>query len=416
MRGLAFETRGYSPNSSDLLTKATGFYEQAVQLDPNFALAWARLSRVDAWLDFDHGDPARRDAAKRALENAQKLAPDSPETLLALGYYQFWVLYDYGLAKTTFERVSKMLPGRSEVLIALGKVTLREGRWDDAIAYYEQALGLDPRNVELLNSAAWFYARLRQFQVALKLFDRGLDIAPNDPDLLAAKATIYQAQGNLQEAGRLLTQITAQTPNGDTVLVKFDQFRLERNYDEAFRLLQARLAQGYFDSPFDKAHDQVALALTQYLAGDMAGAKGTAEQARNTIEPLCRDQPNKALFAAALSQACALMGQKDSALREAERAITLYARIEKDRAAGPSFEENLALVQTIVGDKSPAISTLTQLLHTPYIIVLYNVTPVTPALLRLDPIWDPLRGDPRFQELCQDKLDKSIAVQKAATR
>jgi serine/threonine-protein kinase len=110
------------------------------------------------------------------------------------------------------------------------------------------------------------------------------------------------------------------------------------------------------------------------------------------------------------------MGQKDSALREAERAITLYARIEKDRAAGPSFEENLALVQTIVGDKSPAISTLTQLLHTPYIIVLYNVTPVTPALLRLDPIWDPLRGDPRFQELCQDKLDKSIAVQKAATR
>jgi serine/threonine protein kinase/tetratricopeptide (TPR) repeat protein len=415
LRGLAFETRGYSPDSSDLLTKATGFYEQAVQLDPNFALAWARLSRVDAWLDFDHGDPARRDAAKRALDNAQKLAPDSPETLLALGYYQFWVLYDYGLAKTTFERVSKMLPGRSEVLIALGKVTLREGHWDDAIAYKEQALGLDPRNVELLNSTARNYGQLRQFQVALKLFDRALDIAPNDPDLMAAKATIYQAQGNLQEAARLLTQITAQTPNGDTVLIKFDQLRLERNHGEAIRLLQARLAQGYFDSPFDKAHDQVALALTQRLAGDTAGAKATAEQARNTFVQLCRDS-DKALFAASLSQAYALMGQKDPALREAERAIMLHARIEQDRAAVPSFEENVALVQTIVGDKSRAISTLAQLLHTPYIIVLYNVTPVTPALLRLDPIWDPLRGDPRFQELCQDKLDKSIAVQKAATR
>src|SRR6516165_6986678 len=151
LRGLAFETRGYAPVSSDLLTNATGFYEHAVQLDPNFALAWVRLSRVDASLDFDHGDPARRDAAKRALENAQKLAPDSPETLLALGYYQFWVLYDYRLAKITFERVSKMLPGRSEVLIALSRVTLREGNWDEAIAYYEQALRLDPRNVELLN-------------------------------------------------------------------------------------------------------------------------------------------------------------------------------------------------------------------------------------------------------------------------
>ena len=156
---------------------------------------------------------ARRDAAKSALENAQKLQPNSPETLLALGYYQYWVLRDYGLAKTTFERVSKMLPGNSEVRYALGLITRREGHWDESIAYFEQALALDPRNVELLKEAAWTYTMLRQFPAALKLYDRALDITPNDPDVMAVKASIYQAQGNLQEAAKLLSEINAQTPS-----------------------------------------------------------------------------------------------------------------------------------------------------------------------------------------------------------
>ena len=179
LRGLAFEARSSSTRLISDLVEAIGFYERAVQLDPNFAIAWARLSRADAFLYFDREDTtpaARRDAAKRALENAQKLEPNSPETLLALGYYQYWVLRDYGLAKTTFERVSKMLPGSSEVPYALGLVTRREGHWDESIAYFEQALALDPRNVELLDGAAWTYAMLRQFPAAIKLYDRALDI------------------------------------------------------------------------------------------------------------------------------------------------------------------------------------------------------------------------------------------------
>jgi TolB-like protein len=128
LRGLAFEGRSsssYGSYSPDLTRKAAGFYERAVQLDPNFALAWARLSRANGRIYFNCDDTtciARREAAKRALETAQKLEPNSPETLLALGYYQYLVLHDYGPAKATFERVSKMLPGSSEVPHALAIV------------------------------------------------------------------------------------------------------------------------------------------------------------------------------------------------------------------------------------------------------------------------------------------------------
>jgi serine/threonine protein kinase len=406
LRGLSFEARSsyYSP---DLVWKAIGFYERAVQLDPNFAIAWARLSRVNALIYFNRYDApgtpaARRDAAKRALENAQKLEPNAPETLLALGYYQYWVLRDYGPAKTTFGRVSKMLPSSSDVPYALALITRREAHWDQSTAYFEQALALDPRNVELLIDAAATYSMLRQFPAALKLYDRALDIMPNDPDVMAAKASIYQAQGNLQKAARSLSEINWQTPSEGTVLIKITQLRLERNYGEAVRLLRARQAQFHFASDYEKAFDYVWLAFTQRLAGDTAGAKVTAEQARNTLEQLCKHQPDNAVFLRPLSQAYAALGEKDSALKVAERAVMLLPRAQ-DAISGTSFEENLALIQTIFDENSRAISALTQLLQTPYGDATYGQTPVTPALLRLDPIWDPLRHDPAFQKLCEQK-------------
>jgi TolB-like protein/cytochrome c-type biogenesis protein CcmH/NrfG len=402
LRGLAFQSRSGNPN--ELFREAKGLYERAVQIDPTFATAWARLSRMDAYFYFNRSDisTARRgDEAKRSLENAQKLEPTSPETLLALGYYQYWVLLDYGAARTTFESVSKMLPGSSEALIALGLVTRRVGNWDQSVAYWEQALTLDPRNVELLDFASGTYAMLRQFPTALKLRDRALDITPNDPDLMVAKATIYQAEGNLREAARFLSGVNEQVPNEHTFVIKITQLKLERNYGEAVRLLQTRLAQFRFPSQSDKVSDQIALALMQRLAGDTAGAKITAEQARDALEQTNRDQPDNVYVSAFLSQAYAAMGEKDSAVKAAERAIILLPRV-KDQVHGPTLEENLALIHTIFGENSRAISTLTQLLQTPCNSWLYG-TPITPALLRLDPLWDPLRADPGFQKLCEEK-------------
>jgi TolB-like protein/Tfp pilus assembly protein PilF len=402
LRGLVFEAR--SNYSSDALFKAIDFYGLAVQLDPNFALAWARLSAAHALLYFLRADTtaARRHAAKEALEHAQRLQPNSPETLLFVGYYQYWVLRDYGMAKATFGRVSKMLPGSCEVSCALGAIARREGLWDESIAYWERGLALDPQNPALLTEVAFSYATLRQFPTAIKLYDRALDMLPNEFSLMAVKASIYQAEGNLQEAAKLLVQVDAQTNSDVAVRVKLAQLRLERNQTEATRFAQARQARLPFIAGIDKGIYQVGLALAERLDGDTAHAKATAEEARNTLEPLRKDQPDNAFIAAALALAYAMLDEQASALSEAQRAITLLPR-SKDRVAGPGFEENLALIEMIIGENSRAISTLARLLQTPYGGWLYSPAPITPALLRLDPLWDPLRADPAFQKLCEEK-------------
>jgi TolB-like protein len=401
LRGLAAE--GQSLHSVYAFEKAIGFYDQAVQLDPAFAVAWSRLSRADSIVYSSPNDPTgtRRDAAKRALDMAQKLQPNSPETLLALADYQVLVLRDYELAKTTFRLVGKMLPGSSEVPHELARIARRQGHWDEATAYYEQALLLDPRNPELLATTAGHYSDLRKFDAALKLCDRALDILPNDPDVMALKATIYQGKGNLEAAAKLLGEVNVETPSVETFGTKITQLTLERNLSEALRLLQARVAQYHFGAELEKGVFVVSLAFTQRLAGDSAGAKITAEQARKTLEPVCKNQPDNDFAAEQLSKAYALLGNKNSALKEAERAIAL-ARSAQSAARGPRLEENLALIQMIFGENSRAISTLARLMELPYLSSLYG-TPITPALLMLDPTWDPLRADPAFRKLYEEK-------------
>jgi serine/threonine-protein kinase len=295
-----------------------------------------------------------------------------------------------------------MLPGNSEVRGALGRVTRRQGHWDQSIAYYEKALVLDPRNVELLVDTASTYGALRRFPAALKLYDRALDIMPTDQGVMASKASIYQAEANLQEAAKLLAEVNERTPSDSAFGVKVIQLRLERNLGEAVRLLQARQAQFHFDSEFSKCVLQLAIAFAQRQAGDSGGAIATAEQARNTLEALYKDQLDNASIAQQLSLSYAVIGNKDSALKAAERAIMLVPSAN-DPVDGPAYEETLALVQTMLGENSRAISTLGRLLKTPYSGFLYPRTPITPALLRLDPLWDPLRSDPAFQKLCEEK-------------
>ena len=395
LRGLAAEGEGIDSVYS--IQKAISFYKRAVHLDPDFALAWSRLSHAHSSLYPSFGDST--EAARRALETAQKLQPDSPETLLALAQYQYSELRDYDAARTTFLRVSKMLPGSSEIPAALAQIARHQGKWEETVAYYGQALVLDPRNAELLTEAADNYDYLRRFDNALNLYDRALDIRPNDADLLASKAGIYQAQGNLTEAAKCLVNVNALTPSYEAVPAKVAQLVFERNYREAVQLLETRFAQFQFGSEVELGIFQEFLASSRLLTGDIPGAKASAEQARKILEVLCKNQPDNDFPAIFLARAYAILGEKDSAYKEAER---VRALLRNDAIRGPGAEENLALIEINFGDNARAISILAHLLQIPYQSSIY-ATPVTPALLRLDPTWDALRSDPTFQKLCQDK-------------
>ena len=330
----------------------------------------------------------------RRNSSRTRLKPCSPWVITNIGCYAIT-----GLPKRRSSVLAKCYQTTATYHRALALITRREGNWNESVAYVERGLALDPHNAQLLSVTASTYTMLRQFPTALKLYDRALDLLPNDPDLMAWKARMYQAEGNLQEAAKLLEAVNAQTPSGETLAIKITQLRLERNLGEAVRLLQARLAQYHFSSEIDKGTDQGLLAFTQCLAGDIAGAKVTGEQTRNTFERLCKDRPDNAAFSKSLSLSYAAVGNKDSALKEAEHAIML----SKDRLERLHYEEILAVIQMIFGENSRAILTLTQLLQTPYSGWLYFDAPVTPALLRLDPLWDPLRADPAFQKLCEEK-------------
>src|SRR5438874_13801902 len=342
LRGLAAE--GESIDSIYSTQKAISFYKRAVHLDPTFGLAWSRLSRAHSSLYSSFGDST--EAAKRALETAQRLQPDLPETVLALAQYQYSELHDYDAARTTFLRVSKMLPGSSEIPAVLAQIARRHGKWEEAVAYYDQALVLDPRNVELLTETADNYDDLRRFDDALKLYDRALEVRPNDLDLLASKAGIYQAQGNLTQAARCLEGVNALTPSYEAVPQKVDQLIFDRNYPEVVQFLEFRFAQFQFGSELEVGAFQEFLASSRLLAGDTAGAKASAEQARNILEVLCQNQPDNDFPAIHLARAYAILGEKDSAYKEAER---VRALLRNDAIRRPGAEENLALIKINFG-------------------------------------------------------------------
>jgi TolB-like protein/Tfp pilus assembly protein PilF len=395
LRGLAFF------ESPDLLQtdfqSAVESFETAVRLDPKFALAWARLSNTHSSLFFTFDSSAvRRDAAHRTLDNAVRLQPDALETQLAEAYYYYFVERDYDHARQMFEQIRLRSPNNSEAPRALALIARRQGRWDESLARFHEAIDLDPRNLKALMWISDTYVALRQFPTALKFIDRALDIAPADNAAIGRKAGIYQAMGQLEQADAVLAKMRVDPNEGQSFGAIAGQLLLQHRYPAAIELLQSCLAKINATQVFDRGQALFGLGEFQRFAGEGANAKASYSQSRELLEAALRAQPDNAPFVSLIALIDAGLGEREVAMKEADRAIELLPA-SKDAFWGPSLEEVRVRVLARFGEKDGAIAALRHLLTTPY------PTPITPALLRLDPTWDNLRGDPRFEKLCQEK-------------
>src|SRR2546428_3391148 len=406
LRGLAYNLKtGMTPANS---LGAQKYLREAVRLDPKFALSWALLSNVDAlgYLTLTlQPTVALREEARQAAETALTLQPNLGEALLAKGQYHYACLKDYDTAVRYFEQARQLLPNSSRIPESLAYVARRRGQWDRSESHFNEAERLDPRNVFLLAQHAFSYVALRRFPEALRKFDQVLDITPDDVDTLAEKAAIAQAEGGPPRAAALLAPLHPNADDTTALGTQVYQAILERQSAQIIPRLKEILAKpdpalGYFNGEL-----RFWLGWAQGVTGDHTAAQETWRQARSELESFLKEQPENFILIGDLALTNAGLGDKTAALALAERAMAAVP-IEKDASAGTRPIEILARVAAQMKEPDRAIAALQKLLSIPGQGALAENVPLTPALLQLDPMFDPLRKDPRFQKLAASPAPK----------
>jgi TolB-like protein/Flp pilus assembly protein TadD len=387
LRGRAF-AMGSSKNKSEI-EGAIRSYQEAVKLDPNFVLAWAYLSSVQSGAYWFDPTAARLAAAKEALDRAIALNPNLPETHLALGYYRYYGQFDFAGALAEFQLAEQGFPNNADIVRAIALIHRRFGHWDETIATVRRLVELDPRNTASASILGFTYMSVRHFSDALATADHILAVEPGNADAIWIKLYSFWATGNLEAADALVAN-----PNTDPWLRGQDAL-IKRRYSEAADILAKVLN----DKPDEEKDIFIALGLAQQRAGNVEGAKATyqhaAQELRRQLGNAAPDFPNADLHSN-LGIAYAGLGDAVSAVAEGQKGIALQPSSE-DPFQGPEREEAMARIYALLGDADHAIPILKRLIQ------ISSPTEITPGLLRLNPMWDPIRNDPRFQELTGEK-------------
>ena len=378
------------------LKQSEQLYARAVELDPKFALAIARYSQLESWIvhTFER-TTERRQKARALAQRALQLQPDLPEAHLAMGFSLYYGDNDFEGALKEFEIAQRDLPNEAEGYLALGSIQRRMGKWPESNASLEKAASLDPKDSWVLQNLALSYQTLRDFDAANKTIDRGLKVNPDGFGLWEIKSKLAIAEkGDLSVAERAFQAVKSIPMNNEEKLRiaggRLDVFLLERKYQEALQE-----AEGLSDGIL--AGIPAALCGKYYLLGfarkalhDEAGARAALLKAKDLVEAQLKQSPDSPDLRIQRAKVLAYLGEKDAALTEAQRATEILPE-SKDAFGGPEITEGAAEVCAIVGENARAIELLDGLLGRP--------SPVTVPLLKLSPMWDPLRKDPRFQAL-----------------
>ena len=366
-------------------------YAEAVRLDPQFALAWARLAVARSQLYFNGIDLETNSGAavKEAADRAMSLQPELGEAWLAQGVYRYRVLRDFQGALQSYEGALRRLPNSAFVLEQMAHLERRLGQFDVAQKHYQAAAQLDPRNIGILLALADSFQSVRRFDETRAVFDRVLEMSPGNEAALSAMASSLQTQGRVKEAAEVLAKAPANSKDEGLIMTRAIQLYYERRFDEVIAQIQQNTPATIADDP----RILTLLGLCQKFTGKDDEARATFTRAVTAMKPT----PDSAVVVDArnlpsyLAWVYAGLGEKEKALEQARHAIADY---DSDALAKPFAETALAIVQAQTGDIDSAISALPHLLEVP--------NGETCGDLRINPLWDPLRKDPRFEKLCEN--------------
>ena len=384
----------------DTSLKAEELFEQAIKLDRNFAAAYAGLSMVESWLYHESEPiPAHREKARLNAEESLRLQPNLPEGHLALGFSYYYGDRDYERALSEFEIAKRDLPNEADAYSAIAAIQRRQGKWAESTANFEKAVSLDPKNANVLFNLGLNYMAQRDFETADKIFDRAIAADPQAFASRGMKSALAIAwKGDVGFVEKQLSLVPGEfDPDGLVTAARVGILMLQRKFADALKLLQQFRGETllYPDTgPCPKALLEGRLYLYQ---GDKTKAQAAFERARPVAEQLVRDAPGDPGRHVQLGVVLAGLGLKEEAVNEGRKAVESVPE-SQDAFEGPQATAALAEIYASVGEPDEALRLLDHLLKVP--------NGLTVPTLKLDPVWDPLRKDPRFQAL----IDKYAAT------